>query len=109
MNCPTRALAAALLISAAGIGPAAASELLRLAGDPGAPLTLTEAKQEVSRYLTENGETKVKVGRAAYDDDGNVEVEVVTLHGLPVRHIVVDAKNGAVADSRSGASWKKGS
>jgi hypothetical protein len=84
------------------------SATVRIAeSDLGAPLTLANAKQAVSRMLADNGQRTLRAGRAEFDRDGNVTVEVVTLQGLAVSHVIVDAKTGLVADARTHAPLQK--
>ncbi len=66
-------------------------------------LTLSGAKQIVAHRLTELGKTDWRPGRAEFDRDGNVSVEIVTLQGIAVRHVRVDAKSGMVTDARTGS------
>jgi len=59
--------------------------------------TLMSAKQAVTRWLADNGERTLRAGRAEFDGNGNIAVEVVTLQGIPVRHFTVNGKTRAVA------------
>lgn len=61
------------------------------------PLTLTGAKQLVSRSLLESGQRMVRVGRAEFDGNGNVLVEIVTIQGVPFRHVLVDGTTRQLA------------
>ena len=100
--------AAALLLPLSTVIAAGAAEPLLVAGDSAAaPVTLTSAKQTVAHYLSDNGQHELRVGRAEFDRDGNVAVEIVSLQGIPVRHVVVDAKSGTVAAARTGAALTK--
>ena len=109
MKFVTLTLAGAFLFTSLGAtNTSTAAETLRIAeGSVGAPLTLTGAKQTVSRLLNESGQIHLRVGRAEFDRDGNVAVEIVSLQGVPMRHVVVDAKSGVVADARTGAPLKR--
>jgi hypothetical protein len=109
MNFVTSLIAAAALL--APLSPAvdarAGAPAILAEDGLGAPLTLTGAKQAVSRYLDESGQHQLRVGNAAFNRDGNIAVDIVSLQGIPVRHVVVDAKSGAVADARTGATLTK--
>jgi hypothetical protein len=110
MKIVTSALAAAFLFVPLGIAahPVAAAETLRIAEDNGGTaLTLTGAKQAVARFLADSGQHQLRIGSAAFDREGNVMVEIVSIQGIPLRHVVVDAKSGAIADARTGASLQK--
>jgi len=89
----------ALLTGFLLLAPAlAAAEPIRIADAAGVQQpTLTSAKQAVTRWLADNGERQLRAGRAEFDGNGNIAVEVVTLQGLPVRHFTVDGKTRAVA------------
>ncbi len=71
------------------------------------PLTLTGAKQLVARSLLESGQRMVRVGRAEFDGNGNVVVEVVTIQGVPLRHVLVDGTTRQFAAVK-GRSASKG-
>jgi hypothetical protein len=75
----------------------AAADPVRIADAGTAQPTLTSAKQAVTRWLADNGERQLRAGRAEFNGDGNVAVEVVTLQGIPVQHFIVDGKTRAVA------------
>jgi len=70
--------------------------------DANEPLTLTGAKKIVANRLTELGKSSLRPGKAAFEKDGNVSVEVINSQGLPVLHVRVDAKSGQVTEARSG-------
>ena len=92
------ALLAGAFILAASSPFAAADEVIRIGQtELGQPVTLTGAKQLVTRWLDEKGERQLRVGRAEFDRDGNVAIEVVSPQGIAVRHMLVDAKSGQVA------------
>jgi hypothetical protein len=97
---PTLVAAAfAVCITSAAYAAPAANEI---AAELGQPLTLDSAKQMVAEKLAEAGQRTVRPGRAKFDADGNVVVEVVTLQGeLPVTHMIVHANNGMVTDAAS--------
>ena len=82
----------AMLASAAPLVVAADSDTL----------TLTGAKKLVANRLSELGKTDLRPGRAEFDGNGNVSVEVVNTQGLTVRHARVDAKSRMVIDARTG-------
>ena len=75
----------------------AAADPVGIADAGDAQPTLTSAKQAVTRWLSDNGERQLRAGRAEFDGGGNIAVEVVTLQGIPVRHLTVDGKTRAVA------------
>ena len=105
MNYVISIIAAAAFI--APLGAAAetgAAEPVVVAEDgQGARLTLTGAKQAVAHYLNASGQHQLRAGHAEFDRNGNVAVDIVSLQGLAVGHVVVDAKSGTVADARTGA------
>lgn len=108
MNRFHSALVAGLLVLAPGLAShAAASDIVRIADSDPAPLTLTGAKKLVAKILADNGENQLRPGGAKFDRDGNVAVEVVTIQGIAVRHVVVDAKTGGVAYAGTGAPLAK--
>jgi len=80
----------------AAAGPA------RIADAGGVQPTLTSAKQAVTRWLAENGERQLHAGRAEFDANGNITVEVLTVQGLAVRHVTVDGANRAVVVAQAG-------
>jgi len=82
-------LGSVLAVSAAAAHGAEPS-VARLATDASAPLTLTSAKQIVDQSLRDNGERQFRAGRAEFDGQGNVLVEIVSFQGLPYRHVLVD-------------------
>src|SRR6185312_6459877 len=91
-------IAPALLAGLLLLAPAlAAAEPVRIAEAGETQPTLTGAKQAVTRWLADNGERQFRAGRAEFDANGNMAVEVVTLQGIPVRHVTVDGKTRAVA------------
>ena len=96
-------LSALAVAGAAAAAPAATLEVI--AADAAQPLTLTSAKQIVAHRLHEMGQDKLRPGRAAFEDDGSVSVELVTQAGLPFGHVRVDAKSGQVTDARTGAPF----
>lgn len=105
----TSTVAAVFLIAVSGpaIRSLAAEPAIMAEDGATAPITLAGAKQAVSHYLNDNGQRQLRVGRAEFDRDGNITVEIVSLQGIPVRHVVVDAKSGAIADARTGAALTK--
>ena len=62
-----------------------------VAGETGT-LTITEAKTVVARSLLASGQRMVRVGKAEFDSNGNVVVELVSQEGLPFRHVLVNGK-----------------
>jgi hypothetical protein len=91
-------LGSLLVVTPAAGAFAASADAIRIAdADPGQKLTLGSAKQLVAQRLVDNGQRQLRVGRAEFDRDGNVAVEVVSIQGIPVSHVVVDAKTGLVA------------
>jgi len=98
---------AALCLSAAAFATMAvgapSTPVLSVAEESAQPLTLTGARHIVAQRLAELGQTGLRPGTAQFDRDGNVAVEIVNVSGLPVRHVLVDAKSGQVTDARTGA------
>jgi hypothetical protein len=91
-----RALLAGFLLLAPAF--AMAAEPVRIADAGGMQMpTLTSAKQAVTSWLADKGERTLRAGRAEFDGNGNIAVEVVTLQGIPVRHVTVDGRTRAVA------------
>jgi hypothetical protein len=89
----TPVLLAGLLL----LAPALAwADPVRIADAGNAQPTLTSAKQAVTRWLADNGERQLHAGRAEFDGNGNITVEVVTIQGIAVRHVTVDGKSRAV-------------
>jgi hypothetical protein len=86
---------------------AATSTAVLNAAESTDPLTLMGAKKIVANRLTELGKTDLRPGRAEFDKDGNVAVEIVNIQGLPVLHVRVDAKSGQVTDARKGTPLAK--
>ena len=81
----------------------AAPATTEIAADLGQPLTLDSAKKMVGEKLTATGQNMVRPGRAKFDKDGNVIVEIVTLQGeLPVGHMIVHANDGMITDANAG-------
>lgn len=75
----------------------ATAEPLRIADAGIQQPTLTGAKQAVTQWLADNGDRQLRAGRAEFDGSGNIAVEIVTLQGVPVRHVTVDGQTRAVA------------
>src|SRR5581483_11708289 len=90
MNYVTSLIAAAVLLAPLSptVGARAAEPAILAEGGVGAPLTLTGAKQAVSHYLDENGQRQYRVGKAEFNRDGNVNVEIVTTQGIAVGHVL---------------------
>jgi hypothetical protein len=86
----------------------AAPATTEIAGAPGETLTLTNAKQLVSAKLAAAGQRNLRPGHAEFDGAGNVAVDIETLQGLPVSHVLVHADNGMITDARSGKNGAKG-
>jgi hypothetical protein len=97
----------AIAITTAAYAHAAPADA-EIAGAPGQTLTLTGAKQMVSAKLAAAGQRNLRPGHAEFDGEGNVSVEIETLQGLPVSHVVVHADNGMVTDARTGRNGAKG-
>ena len=99
MNRLASTFLSSFLVLTSAVGAFAASDApIRIADtDPGQPLTLARARQLVAQRLADNGERQLRVGRVEFDRDGNVAVEVVSIQGIAMRHVVVDAKTGQVA------------
>jgi hypothetical protein len=88
-------LLSSFLISPAIAAPshAIAAETPQIVAEEGGALTITEAKSVVARSLLASGQRMVRVGKAEFDANGNVVVELVTQEGLPFRHVLVDGKS----------------
>jgi predicted phage tail protein len=94
---PTLVAAAfAVCITTAAYAAPAANNV---AADLGQTLTLGSAKQMVADKLKAAGQTTEHPGRAEFDADGNVKVEIVNLQGLPVSHVLVHANDGQITDT----------
>jgi len=88
----------------AGAAVAAPAVTQIAASEQGAEtLTLSGAKQIVTHRLAELGKTNLRAGRAEFAKDGNVSVEILTLQGITVDHVRVDAKSGQVTNAHTGA------
>jgi hypothetical protein len=87
-------LLSTFLISPAIATPshAIAAEAPQIVAEETSALTITEAKSVVARSLLTSGQRMIRVGRAEFDGNGNVVVELVTQEGLPFRHVLVDGK-----------------
>jgi hypothetical protein len=95
-----------LLLSSFLIAPVAATAAephltQMIASDQNGALTLSDAKALVAHSLLDSGQRMVRVGHAEFDADGNVLVEVVTIQGLPIRHVLVDGKTHQLAAVKS--------
>jgi hypothetical protein len=109
MNYVTSIIAAATLLASLSptIGARAAQPVIVAEDGVGAPLTLTGAKQAVTRYLSDSGHRELRAGHAEFNRDGNVAVEIVGIQGIAVGHVLVDGKSGAIANAKTGASLTK--
>jgi hypothetical protein len=67
----------------------------------GEALTLTSAKQAVTQQLESSGQRALHPGKATFDSQGNVDVELLTMEGLRVGHMLVHADSGAVTNASS--------
>ena len=101
------ALTAGLLMLTGAEALAAPQTLVVADAEAGSTLTLSDAKHLVAQVLSDNGERTLRVGRAEFDGSGNVTVEIATLQGITVRHVIVDAKSRLVADARTHAPLSK--
>ena len=72
-----------------------------IASDHSGALTLSDAKALVARSLLDSGQRMVRVGHAEFDSEGNVLVEVVTIQGLPIRHVLIDGKTHQLAATKN--------
>jgi len=96
---PTLVAAAfAVCITGAAYAAPAPNEV---AAELGQTLTLGSAKQMVADQLKASGQSTMRPGRAEFDAEGNVKVEIVTLQGLPVSHVLVHANDGKITDAAS--------
>jgi hypothetical protein len=91
-------LLSSFLISPAIAMPshAVAAEAPQIVAEESGALTITEAKTVVARQLLASGQRMVRVGKAEFDGNGNVVVQLVTQEGLPFRHVVVDGRTHAL-------------
>jgi len=91
-------LLSSFLISPAIAAPshAVAAETPQIVAEESGALTITEAKTVVARQLLASGQRMVRVGKAEFDGNGNVVVQLVTQEGLPFRHVVVDGRTHAL-------------
>lgn len=99
-------LGSVLAVSAAAHG--AEPNVSRIAAEASAPLTLTSAKQIVDQSLKDNGERQFRAGRAEFDGQGNVLVEIVSFEGLPYRHVLVDAHTHQLLAAKGRSAVKAG-
>ena len=60
-------------------------------------LTLTEAKQLVTRSLQRSGQYLLRAGHAEFAGNGNVLVQVETFQGIPLHQVLVDGHTREVA------------
>jgi hypothetical protein len=92
-------LLSSFLISPAIAAPshAIAAETPRIVAENSGALTIAEAKTVVARQLLASGQRMVRVGKAEFDGDGNVVVQLTTQEGLPFRHVLVDGKTHELA------------
>jgi len=91
-------LLSSFLISPAVAAPghAIAAEAPQIVAEDSGVLTITEAKTVVARSLLATGQRMVRVGKAEFDGNGNVVVQLVTQEGLPFRHVTVDGRTHTV-------------
>src|SRR6185312_2267665 len=91
-------LLSTFLISPAVAVPshAVAAEAPQIVAEDSGALTITEAKSVVARSLLASGQRMIRVGKAEFDANGNVVVELVTQEGLPFRHVLVDSRTHAL-------------
>jgi len=94
----------AVAISAASYAHAAPATN-EIAGVSGETLTLGSAKRLVGDQLAASGQRMWRPGTAEFDGNGNVRVEIVTLQGIAVAHVLVHANNGMITDARTGAKF----
>ena len=97
------ASASALFLATAAGATQTSSTAVTIADQGAEPLTLTSAKRLVDQRLIAIGKSALRAGRASFDNDGNVSVEVVTSQGISVGHVKVDAKSGQVTNAKTGA------
>ena len=76
-----------------------------IAGVSGETLTLGSAKHLVADQLAASGQRMWRPGTAEFAGNGDVRVEIVTLQGVAVAHVVVHANNGMITDARTGAKF----
>ena len=99
----TTLMAASVMLSTA---PAWAGDPLPAApaveAGRGEPITLNGARQAVRHWLDESGQRLLRPGTSEFDRNGNVAVEVVSIQGTPVYHLLVDGRTGQLSDQRSG-------
>ncbi len=60
----------------------------------------------MARSLLESGQRTVRVGHAEFDTAGNVVVEVVTIQGVPLRHVLVNGKTHRFAAVKTHGDYK---
>jgi hypothetical protein len=102
------ALALALVITTV-VSTHAAPTVIEIAGNLGEPLTLNGAKMIVSQKLAADGQRTVCPGRAEFDGNGNVLVEIVSAaEGIPLRHVLVHANDGRITDANVGRKGSRG-
>lgn len=94
-------ISALLVATVAGATPS--STVVTISDQTVEPLTLTSAKKIVAHRLTEIGQATLRPGRASFENDGNVSVEIVNTQGIAVGHVRVDAKSGQVTNAKTGA------
>ena len=84
-------------LSPAAMAASHTDTVLLAESESGQPLTLTSAKHRVAGWLNDSGNRQLRAGRAEFDRDGNVVVEVANATGITVQHVVVNATSGLVA------------
>lgn len=98
------AIASTALVLGADAAFAASPTSMLIADEPAKPLTLASAKASVTSWIASVGRgNALRAGKAVFDGAGNVNVELVSIEGLPLGHVLVHATDGRITDARTGA------
>jgi hypothetical protein len=95
-----------VIVTAAYAHAAPASSQVTIA--QGETLTITSAKQRVTQQLEASGQRDLHPGKAEFDANGNVNVDLVSALGLTVGHVLVHANDGSITNAGAATKGSKG-
>jgi hypothetical protein len=101
-------LGATLLVAATAATAAEQRPFPIIQGDFQSPLTLVAAQRIVTQSFLSSGRRGLRAGRAEFDGNGNVLVEVVSIQGLPFGHVLVDGQTRQVVAIKSHGGGNRG-